>query len=96
VINDAVVLVRRDTIDNWLNENPILRYKELVCVIANSGDLLYKLGDGETPYCDLPYIKLISSLDFINFYTKSPAGNDVQISICLKPELCNKIIEKNK
>lgn len=62
------ILPRRDTEENWLTANPVLRDKEfIVCV---SKDLVrYKLGDGASYYKDLPFVNLFEALIFGIIYT---------------------------
>jgi len=49
--------IRRDTINNWINANPILAEGEFGCEIEslNTTELKIKIGDGITPWVDLPY-----------------------------------------
>ena len=46
---------RYDTEENWLTENPILLSGEPAFTTV-SGEQKSKVGDGETPYANLPYI----------------------------------------
>lgn len=46
---------KKDTLSNWETTNPVLLDGELVIVVLESGKELTKLGDGETPFRDLPY-----------------------------------------
>ncbi len=49
--------IRRDTINNWTNANPILAEGEFGCEIEslNTTELKIKIGDGITPWNNLPY-----------------------------------------
>lgn len=63
------VLIKRDTSENFKVENFIPREFELVAAYnENSEDVIYKLGDGKTPWTDLPEITKISDLDKFNVY----------------------------
>lgn len=46
---------RRDTTENWENCNPVLAPGELGLEFAAGGVRLFKIGDGQTAWLDLPY-----------------------------------------
>lgn len=60
-------LIRRDTLKNWVDYNPVLKDKELVAVY--DGDQLYgyKIGDGRSTWCELNYTNL-ANLDGFRIY----------------------------
>jgi len=51
---DARVQNKRDSEANWLRENPVLLDGELIVVDLANGGTGKKIGDGETPYNELP------------------------------------------
>jgi len=48
-------LIRRDSLENWVNQNPILRKNEIIKVYFESGTSSFKVGDGTTTFSSLPY-----------------------------------------
>ena len=62
--NPLIIRPRRGTLNEWNDHKDIiLRDRELV-VIQNNDDIdaepKFKLGDGVTPYKDLPYVSISS------------------------------------
>ena len=53
---ESRVLIRRDTLAAWEAENPVLTYGEIAVAYGNGGSCVIKIGDGTTPFCDLPGI----------------------------------------
>lgn len=54
------ILVRRDTANNWANNNPILAQGEIGFNITNGK---HKIGDGITTWNKLPYFALDSEVE---------------------------------
>ena len=61
------ILLKCDTVESYKESNPVLNDRELVCVKMEDGTIKYKLGDGITPFIDLPYTncRLLNILKFI-------------------------------
>ena len=57
----AILSIRNDLSANWAEQNPVLKRGELV---AENDTKLLKLGDGVTPYNNLPYIN--ATLSYVN------------------------------
>ena len=57
----AILSIRNDTSANWAEQNPVLKRGEIVAEIDTK---LIKLGDGTTPYNNLPYIN--ATLSYVN------------------------------
>lgn len=51
------VTPRRDTPENWEEQNPVLRYREMGLELSD-GTFAMKVGDGETPWLGLPYLAI--------------------------------------
>lgn len=69
-----VILMRRDREYNWQKANPVLRYGELAASIHNDGKVKYKIGDGVTPYKNLPFWsnEVVRSVDVYNSDVRIP------------------------
>ena len=52
---DVRIKNKRDVEDNWIAENPVLLDGELIIVDTNTGTTKTKIGDGVTPYTELPF-----------------------------------------
>lgn len=52
----AALLVKRDTTANWQTSNRVLNNAELGVEETTAGIRLMKIGDGFTPWNDLPYL----------------------------------------
>lgn len=61
------IQIRRDSAANWHVFNPILRYKELCCVVEDE-NYYWKIGDGTTPFKDLPYVDTINAIEHFMVY----------------------------
>lgn len=53
---NAIISLKRDTLENWILYDPILHEGELVVVWINSNEVKLKVGDGERRFLDLPYV----------------------------------------
>lgn len=76
-------LIRRDTLKNWADYNPVLKDKELVAVY--DGDQLYgyKIGDGRSSWDELNYTNLADLGEFRIYIDK----DDTIIMVNLDPGL---------
>lgn len=74
-------LIKRDTLKNWVNYNPILKDKEFVAVY--NGDQLYgyKIGDGYSTWSELSYTNLADLSEFRLYVNKS----NIIVTINLDP-----------
>ena len=54
---DTVYGYRTDTLANWQAENPVLYHGEPVIVLDGEDGNWLKIGDGVTPFNDLPYMR---------------------------------------
>ena len=59
---NSKILLRRDTSTNWSNNNPILSAGEIG---FDTSVGKHKIGDGTTPWNDLPYFALVSDTIYI-------------------------------
>lgn len=64
------VLIKRGINNDLLELNPVLEEFELCCIKMESGEYTYKIGDGKTPYNDLPVITNISDIEKFIVYDK--------------------------
>lgn len=76
-------LIRRDTLTNWADYNPVLKDKELVAVY--DGDWLcgYKIGDGCRSWDELNYTNLADLGEFRIYIDK----DDTIVMVNLDPGL---------
>lgn len=54
--------IRRDLINNWIAENPVIKENELICVVCYENNILvnkYKKGDGKSHYVELKMLNTI-------------------------------------
>lgn len=84
------VLLRRDSTENYILRNFIPKKLELVAAYtSDSTTIIYKLGDGKTPWIELPEITKISELDKFIVYTP-----DARVETLLNPFLTNDFLDK--
>ena len=57
-------LIKRDTSARWKDANPVLRLGEIVMAQINEDTFLYKIGDGERTWKELPYVDLNEVSEF--------------------------------
>lgn len=74
-------LVRRDTLARWKDFNPVLRLGEIAAVYVSEHTFLYKIGDGERSWSELPYVDLNKVPQF-RIYTDQHS-----ISVDMQPEI---------
>ena len=61
--NKFTTIIRRDDIIEWLEADPILLDRELVCVYGvDEHEPWFKIGDGKSKFSELNYITQISEL----------------------------------
>lgn len=53
---DTRIAQKRDTEVNWEANNPILLDGELIIVDTSDGETKMKIGDGTSPYSELPFV----------------------------------------
>lgn len=86
------ILIKRDTAENYLDNNFIPRPFELVAAYTEDYDaIIYKLGDGKTCWTDLPEITKLSELD--RFAVFAPG---VMVECLLSPVLIKEFIKTDK
>lgn len=74
-------LIRRDTIKNWTDSNPVLQDKELVVVYDEDQLYGYKIGDGRSTWCELNYTNLADLGEFRIYVNK----DDTIVTMNLDP-----------
>lgn len=85
------ILVKRDSIEAYKNFDFIPKEFELVTAYdVKTKKIIYKLGDGVTPWKKLKKITKLSQLDKFAVYTK----NCPRAMIYLNPFMCNEVIDK--
>lgn len=86
------VLIRRDTVDNFITFNFVPAPFELVAAYSEDSDaIIYKLGDGKTYWTDLPEITKLSELDKFAVFTPG-----VNVECFLSPVLIKDFIQPSK
>lgn len=86
------VLVRRDSVKNFTTEAFIPREYEFVSAYdTESNKIIYKIGDGKTPWADLPKVTTIDEIDRFKVYS----GGKEAIEMFLKPQSIQEFIDKN-
>lgn len=61
--NKFTTIIRRGDVVEWLEEDPILLDRELICVYGvNENEPWFKIGDGISRFSELNYITQISEL----------------------------------
>jgi len=70
------LIMRRDTTQNWVLVNPILKRGELGIEIQDSGSRRIKNGDGITPWNELPYSYL--SIDEFEAHLNDVNAHDIE------------------
>ena len=76
-------LIKRDTLKNWIDYNPVLKDKELVAIYDEGQLCGYKIGDGRNTWCDLNYTNLADLGEFRIYVDK----DDTVIMVNLDPGL---------
>ena len=77
--NKFVCLIKRDYQDEqWDNVNPILALGELVVAYSDGGKKIYKIGNGYSPWRELPEITKLEELGK-GFVLKTVDGKEVKV-----------------
>lgn len=83
VPEQVIIKPHGDSLDNWKNENPILRKNEITVAYSEHTEApFYKLGDGIHHYQDLPYVTIDRALEYGIIYTY---GVQVKMEGFIKP-----------
>ena len=80
------VLIKRDSISEWERNDPIPYDMELICVYTENGTRKWKLGDGRTPFSQLPYVETIEDIMQFRAIYRKPNGNICGVQIELAPQ----------
>ena len=81
---DYTILVSRDDLRRYQENNPVLEKRELVCVYKKHGKVTFKLGDGVSRFNDLKYITKIN--DLLPYFCVYPKANNVEkVNMVLDP-----------
>lgn len=76
--------IRKDEELEWCLFNPILRDKELCCVI-DDGKYKWKIGDGRRTYEELPFIEAIEAIQHFMVYGPYGLVGDINLApLCEK------------
>ena len=61
--NNFTTVIRRGDVVEWLEKDPILLDRELVCIyVTDENEPWFKIGDGKSKFSELNYITQISEL----------------------------------
>lgn len=83
------ILIRRDTIENYLCSDFIPKPCELIAAYTEDSDtVIYKLGDGKNYWADLPEITKLSELD--KFIVFAPGAS---VECLLSPKLVKNFVQ---
>lgn len=86
------VLVKRDSIENFTTIAFIPReYEFMSAYERESNRIIYKIGDGKTPWAELPEVTNISEIDGFKVYTD---GRDV-VEVFFNPQSIKEILNEN-
>lgn len=80
------ILVKRDSIGGWTEQNPIPHNLELICVYDENGERKWKLGDGVTPFTELPYVETIDDIMTFRTLYRKTNGQLSGVQIELAPQ----------
>lgn len=70
--NKFTTIIRRDDVANWLEDDPVLLDRELVCVYGvDENEPWFKIGDSKSRFSELNYVTQISELlPYFNAYIR--------------------------
>ena len=88
------ICIKRDTEENFCIENLVLRPQEIAGSYENGKVIGYKIGDGHTPWKDLPYIDNITEVSEFLLYT--PGTSEPTVRVILDPITINRFLEERK
>ena len=85
------ILVRRDAVSTIANLNYVPKQFELIAGYSvDKKEIIYKIGDGTTPWTELEEITKLSELDKFTLYTnRGPI-----VEVYLNPNLCEEVLER--
>ena len=87
------ILIRRDSVDTIDNLKYVPKQFELVAGYSiDRKDIIYKIGDGVTPWTELEEITKLSEIDNFTVYTNR--GSIVEVY--LNPNLCDDVLKKER
>lgn len=87
------ILIRRDSVDTIDNLKYVPKQFELVAGYSiDRKDIIYKIGDGVTPWTELKEITKLSEIDNFTVYTNR--GSIVEVY--LNPNLCDDVLKKER
>lgn len=79
------ILVKRDSVANFTANGFVPRVGELTSAYeADTEALVFKIGDGKTPWVDLPEITKISELSSFKVYTRYSSDKEA-VEVLLNP-----------
>jgi hypothetical protein len=81
---NGVIAYRQDTLENWTAINPVLERGEPSIVRDGEDGEWLKIGDGETPWNELPYKK----------GPRGDAGADYVLTPADKEEIAGMVLER--
>lgn len=92
------ILIKRDTTQNYVAINPILRLKELAVEYNENGIVGYKIGDGLTPWSELSYITNLTDIKEFYLWANTFDGNNRKIyaKIVIDPFVINDFLGGTK
>lgn len=87
------ILIRRDSVDTIDNLKYVPKQFELVAGYSiDRKNIIYKIGDGVTPWTELKEITKLSEIDNFTVYTNR--GSIVEVY--LNPNLCDDVLKKER
>jgi hypothetical protein len=86
------IYFRRDTTENWINNNPKLDYGEVAIEDLQNGDMKLKAGNGDNNWNDLPYLLTIqdSYQVYIDNFINQLQSVDSDLANQLQSEIDNR------
>ena len=89
---DGTIAYRQDSLENWQTKNPVLEAGEPAIVSdATDGNWL-KIGDGQTPWNDLPYKKFTDAGNTVTAdQSYNPKSENAQSGIAVEQALNERI-----
>ena len=85
------VLIRRDSVENFTTKAYIPKEHELVSAFETETEqIVYKIGDGKTPWKELPAVTKIDEVDRFKVYSKGGEALEVFLNPFTIKEFLNK------
>ena len=89
---DGTIAYRQDTLENWQTKNPVLEAGEPAIVSDAADGNWLKIGDGQTPWNDLPYKKFTDAGNTVKAdQSYNPKSENAQSGIAVEQALNEKI-----